>query len=171
MDSSLSGSSVHGILQASTGVGSHFLLQGLFLTQESNLGLLHFRQMIYQLKQQKSWQWHQKSTFSELEKLTKPVTNRGSHNQKNIKQKNLKQFNFSRNSKFCGIFIYLCYLLWSRAQQRYQIALTPVTGNRERKKDLTQETVVDCSDLSGSLPRGSMQWACFLSLNSELSQN
>ena len=32
-----------------TGVGYHFLLQGVFLTQESNLGLLHCRQMIYQL--------------------------------------------------------------------------------------------------------------------------
>ena len=32
-----------------TGVGCHFLLQGIFLTQESNPGLLHCRQMIYQL--------------------------------------------------------------------------------------------------------------------------
>ena len=32
-----------------TGVGSHFLLQGIFPTQESNLGLLHCRQMIYRL--------------------------------------------------------------------------------------------------------------------------
>ena len=32
-----------------TGVGCHFLLQGIFTTQELNLGLLHCRQMIYQL--------------------------------------------------------------------------------------------------------------------------
>ena len=32
-----------------TGVGCHFLLQGIFLTQESYLGLLHGRWMIYQL--------------------------------------------------------------------------------------------------------------------------
>ena len=32
-----------------TGVGCHFLLQGIFPTQESNTGLLHCRQMIYQL--------------------------------------------------------------------------------------------------------------------------
>ena len=32
-----------------TGVGCHFLLQEIFLTQESNPGLLHCRQMIYQL--------------------------------------------------------------------------------------------------------------------------
>ena len=32
-----------------TGVGCHFLLQGIFLTQESNLGLLHCRQTLYQL--------------------------------------------------------------------------------------------------------------------------
>ena len=29
--------------------GLHFLLQGIFPTQESNLGLLHCRQMIFQL--------------------------------------------------------------------------------------------------------------------------
>ena len=36
------GSSVHGILQASTGVGCHTLPQGNFPTQESNLCLLCF---------------------------------------------------------------------------------------------------------------------------------
>ena len=46
----LSGSSVHGILQYSyTGVGSHFLLQGIFPTQGLNPGLLHCRQILYQL--------------------------------------------------------------------------------------------------------------------------
>ena len=50
MDSSLPGSSVHGILQGkNTGVGSHFLLQGIFPTQESNPGLLPCRQILYQL--------------------------------------------------------------------------------------------------------------------------
>ena len=32
-----------------TGVGSLFLLQGIFLTQESNWGFLHCRQILYQL--------------------------------------------------------------------------------------------------------------------------
>ena len=32
-----------------TGVGSLSLLQGIFLTQESNRGLLHCRQILYQL--------------------------------------------------------------------------------------------------------------------------
>ena len=32
-----------------TGVGCHFLLKGNFLTQGSNLGLLHCRQMLYHL--------------------------------------------------------------------------------------------------------------------------
>ena len=40
-DCSLPGSSVHGILQARTGVGCHALLQGIFLTQGSNLCFLH----------------------------------------------------------------------------------------------------------------------------------
>ena len=40
-----------------TGVGSSSLLQGIFLTQESNLGLLHYMQILYQLSYQgHSWQ-------------------------------------------------------------------------------------------------------------------
>ena len=37
-----------------TGAGSHFLLQGIFLTQESNRGLLQCRQILYHLSQQES---------------------------------------------------------------------------------------------------------------------
>ena len=37
-----------------TGVGCHFLLQGIFLTQELNLGLLHGRQVLYHLSYQGS---------------------------------------------------------------------------------------------------------------------
>ena len=51
------GSYVHGILQASIlewGVGSHFLLQGIFLTQGSNLGLLLCRWILYHLSHQGS---------------------------------------------------------------------------------------------------------------------
>ena len=50
MDCNPPGSSVHVILQAiKIAVGCHFLLQGIFQTQESNLGLLHCKQMIYWL--------------------------------------------------------------------------------------------------------------------------
>ena len=38
----------------STGVGWHFLLQGIFPTRWSNLGLLHCRQMLYPLSHQRS---------------------------------------------------------------------------------------------------------------------
>ena len=38
----------------SIGVGCHFLLQGIFPTQGSNLGLLHCRQMLYHLSHQGS---------------------------------------------------------------------------------------------------------------------
>ena len=49
-DCSLPGSSVHGdSLGKKTGVGRHFLLQGIFPTQDSNLGPLHCRQILYQL--------------------------------------------------------------------------------------------------------------------------
>ena len=43
---SLPGSSVHG---KNTRVGCHFLLQGIFPIQELNSGLLHYRQILYQL--------------------------------------------------------------------------------------------------------------------------
>ena len=45
MNCSKPGSSVHGILQARVGIYS--LLQGIFPTQESNLDLLHCRQILY----------------------------------------------------------------------------------------------------------------------------
>ena len=38
-----------------TGVGSHFLIQGIFLTQGSNLGLSHCRQILYCLSHQGSF--------------------------------------------------------------------------------------------------------------------
>ena len=37
-----------------TEIGCHFLLQGIFLTQESNLGFLHYRQILYHLNYQGS---------------------------------------------------------------------------------------------------------------------
>ena len=48
MDCSSPGSSVHG-LGKNTGVGCHALLQGIFLIQGSNPGLLHCRQILYHL--------------------------------------------------------------------------------------------------------------------------
>ena len=55
MDLSRWGSSVHGYSPGkSTGVGCQFLLQGIFLTQESNPGLPHFRQTLYCLSHQGS---------------------------------------------------------------------------------------------------------------------
>ena len=38
-------------LRSNTGVGCHFLLQGIFPSQGSNLGLLHCRQILYHLSQ------------------------------------------------------------------------------------------------------------------------
>ena len=56
MDYGLPGSSVYGILQARVleWVGSHSLLQGIFLTQGSNPSLLHCRQILYHLIRQGS---------------------------------------------------------------------------------------------------------------------
>ena len=50
MDCSLSGSSVHGDSPGkNTGVGCHLLPQGILPTQESNPGILHCWQILYQL--------------------------------------------------------------------------------------------------------------------------
>ena len=50
MDWSLLGSSVHEDSPGkNTGVGCHFLLQGIFPTEGSNPGLLHCRLILYQL--------------------------------------------------------------------------------------------------------------------------
>ena len=50
MDCSLS----LGFSSKNTGVGYHALLQGIFLTQKSNLGLLHCKQIFYCLSHQGS---------------------------------------------------------------------------------------------------------------------
>ena len=53
MNCSLPGSSVHGDPPGNnTGVGCHFLLQGIFPTQGSNLGLPHCRCTLYPLRHQ-----------------------------------------------------------------------------------------------------------------------
>ena len=50
MDGSLPGFASHGIFPGkNTGVGCHFLLQGIFPTQGLNLGLLHCTQTLYHL--------------------------------------------------------------------------------------------------------------------------
>ena len=53
MDCSLPGSSSHGIFPGkNTGVGCHFLLQGIFPTQGLNPGLLHCGQILHRLSYQ-----------------------------------------------------------------------------------------------------------------------
>ena len=54
IDSSLPGSSIHGIFQARVLEYIAILLQRIFLTQGSNLGLLHCRQILYRLSHQGS---------------------------------------------------------------------------------------------------------------------
>ena len=55
MDCSLPGSSIHGDFPGkNTGVCCHARLQGIFPTQESNWGLLHGRQILYQLSYQET---------------------------------------------------------------------------------------------------------------------
>ena len=55
MDCSTPGSSVHGDSPGkNTGVSCQVLFQGIFPTQESNQGLLYYRQILYQLSYQGS---------------------------------------------------------------------------------------------------------------------
>ena len=55
MDCNPPSSSVHGdSLGKNTGVGCHTLLQGIFPTQGSNLGLPHCRRILYQMSHQGS---------------------------------------------------------------------------------------------------------------------
>ena len=62
-----------------TGVGSHSLLQGIFLTQESNLGLLHCRQMHYCLIHHRSPNDPTKINFkNKVDKKSIKITNRDS---------------------------------------------------------------------------------------------
>jgi len=57
------GSSVHGDSPGkNTGVGCHFLLQGIFPTQVSNSGLPHCRQILYRLTHQGRYLPHSSST-------------------------------------------------------------------------------------------------------------
>ena len=58
MDCSLPGSSAHGDSAGqNTGVGTRSLLQGIFLTQELNQGLLNCRRILYQWNYQESPLW------------------------------------------------------------------------------------------------------------------
>ena len=58
MDCSLPGCSVHGVFQAR--MGCHFLLQGIFPIQGSNLGLLHCGWILHQLCYQGSARYGEK---------------------------------------------------------------------------------------------------------------
>ena len=49
-----------------TGMGRHFLLQGIFPTQGSNLGLLYYRQTLYRLSHQGSPTGHKPVTKRQL---------------------------------------------------------------------------------------------------------
>ena len=55
-----------------TGADSHTLLQGIFPTQGSNLGLLHCRQILYHLS-------HQGSPFKRQKRLYHSLSIRGMH--------------------------------------------------------------------------------------------
>ena len=51
MDCSPPGSSIHGIFPGkNTGVGCHYLLRVIFLTEGLNSGLLHFKQTLHCLR-------------------------------------------------------------------------------------------------------------------------
>ena len=81
IDCSLPGSSIHGIKNSpgkNTGVDCHSLLQGIFLTQEANLDLLHCRQILYHLS-------HQERTLISHQMWSLfPITGHSNNNNKNL---------------------------------------------------------------------------------------
>ena len=60
----------------STGVGCHFLLQGIFLTQGLNPFLLHCRQILYHLSHQGSPHYMKKGKFKAMCELFKSLSNK-----------------------------------------------------------------------------------------------
>ena len=68
MDFSLPGSFAHGMLQARI-LECHFHFQGIFLTQESDLGLLHCRQILYQLSYEGSQYIYNLEVYLEFSSL------------------------------------------------------------------------------------------------------
>ena len=60
-----------------TGVGCHFLLQGIFLTQGQNPGLLHCRRILYQLSHQEAQYPGMDSLFLFLQIFPIQESNRG----------------------------------------------------------------------------------------------
>ena len=57
-----------------TGVGCHVLLQGIFPTQGSNMGLLHHRQILYRLSCQRSPQFSSAQSLSNVRLFATPWT-------------------------------------------------------------------------------------------------
>ena len=93
MDCSPPGSSVHGNSPGrNTRVGSHSLHKGIFLTQGPNLGLPHYRQILYRLSHQGG-----------------PSTAR--YNQTDYRRNNSEDRNQAVSSKFASSE--LCILRWS----------------------------------------------------------
>ena len=68
----------------STRVGCHFLLQGIFLTQGLNLGLLHCRQILYSLSHQGSCRESQQQNSTSINDKNSPER----RHRRNISQHN-----------------------------------------------------------------------------------
>ena len=78
-------------LGKSTGMGCHFLLQGIFLTQGLNTGLPHCRQTLYHLSH------HREETYNGLAKLQNTV------------HANKLRTLMCQNKKTCTVYAYTPY--------------------------------------------------------------
>ena len=108
MDCSPPGSSVR-FLGKNTGVGCHSLLQGIFLTQGLNPGLLHCRWSLYWLSHQINPRQARFLTFilfSQLSRLRKEENNSNSWD---LTRKTNKQTNKQNTKKPRNYFEYLKY--------------------------------------------------------------
>ena len=108
-------------LGKSTGVGCHFLLQGIFLTQGSNPGLLHCRQMLYRLSHQGSpksdnftssfptWISFPFSNLIAMARTSKTMLDKSDKSRHPCLVPDLRRYAFSFSPHACGFVIYGLY--------------------------------------------------------------
>ena len=109
-------------LGKSTGVGCHFLLQGIFLTQGSNPSLPHCRQTLYPLSHQGSPNsgsftssfpvWISFTSFSNLiamARTSKSMLNKSDKNGHPCLVPDHRRYAFSFSPCTCGFVIYSLY--------------------------------------------------------------
>ena len=109
-------------LGKNTGVGSHFLLQGVFPTQQSNLGLLHYRQILYHLGATREALFYSRKKNLNIMQRCRWVCVRGNH------QFCLSTLPLSRSFQNSQTWLSVCFrnkscLFWSQISKGLKLIL------------------------------------------------